>query len=83
MRGKKDRDREPIVVKQIVLHQMITIEDLAAWLNISVTAIRQMIYRARRGRSPNPIPFYQPGGKGSDLRFDFEQIEKWARQTRN
>jgi hypothetical protein len=74
-----NQERQAILVKQIIVHQMMKPEELAAWFNISLHAIYMMVSRSRRGKGNNPIPFYQPGGKGGELRFDYNEIVKWAR----
>lgn len=71
--------RSPVVIKQIIIHQMMTPEELATWLNVSLHSIYMMVSRSRHRKGSNPIPFYQPGGKGGELRFDYNEIVKWAR----
>jgi len=74
--------RGVVTVRQIIVHQLMSIEELSAWLGMSEKAIAMQVTRARRGKAAKPIPFYQPGGKGARLRFDYDEIREWMRGGR-
>jgi hypothetical protein len=76
---EKSHPREAIVVDRIIIHRLMTIKEVQAWLGLSEKNLRMMVSRSRRGKGTNPIPFYQLGGKSGQLRFDYDEILKWAR----
>jgi hypothetical protein len=82
MPSREPSSREPILVKQFIVHQLMTLEELSVWLRMSEKAIAMQVTRARRGKAVKPIPFYQPGGKGARLRFDYDEIREWMRGGR-
>jgi|GEM_PF-6840931 len=76
----KRHGADPIVeVGKIIVHRMLTLAQLSAWLNIKEVAIWGMVSRARKGKSTNPIPFYQPGGARGWIRFDYDEIRAWMK----
>jgi hypothetical protein len=77
--------RAPVTVRQIIVHQLMSVAELKAWIGDAVSeyGIRMKVSRARRGKDKNPIPFYQFGGKGGQLLFDYDEIKDWMRGGRS
>ncbi len=58
--------------------QVMTTSDVAALLQLPVSAIREMC-KTRAQRGPHPLPFYKLNGKA--LRFDRVKIMRWLETT--
>lgn len=54
--------------------QVMTVTDVAALLQLPVSAIREMC-KTRAQRGPHPLPFYKLNGKA--LRFDRVKVMRW------
>jgi hypothetical protein len=75
--------RPSIIVRQIIVPQLMTMEALATWLDMDVRALRMIVSRSRNGKGGvNPIPFIQPQGKGKWIRFDYDEIREWLKGGR-
>lgn len=49
------------------------VEDLVTHFGVSERTVRRWL------AGKNPPPHYQPGGPGSQLRFDPDEVRSWAR----
>ena len=58
--------------------QVMTVTDVAALLQLPVSAIREMC-KTRAQRGPHPLPFYKLNGKA--LRFDRGKVMRWLETT--
>ena len=58
--------------------QVMTVTDVAALLQLPVSAIREMC-KTRAQRGPHPLPFYKLNGKA--LRFDRVKVMRWLETT--
>jgi predicted DNA-binding transcriptional regulator AlpA len=59
--------------------ELLTVEEVAAFLKISISAVRELTRQRTRTRSPRPnLPFLKIHSKA--IRFDKVQVENWLNQ---